>query len=71
MNDFRDCFQYSIGIRESFDIALLEGYMPKGARIEKTKADLDKQGVDYVITLKDGSTLTVDAKTRKAGASKY
>lgn len=71
MNNFRDCFEYSIGNREIFDISLLREYMPRGATIEKTKKDLDKLGVDYVITMKDGSTLTVDAKTRKPGASKY
>ena len=71
MNNFYDCYEYSLGSRERFDVSLLESAIPYCKNVTKTDASTDKQGVDYIATLKDGSIVTIDGKTRKAGARKY
>ena len=71
MNNFTECYEYSMGAREQFDASVILKFMPNGATVEKTDSSLDKQGVDYIVTLKDGSTVTIDAKTRKPGAGRY
>lgn len=71
MNNFYECYEYSIGNREQFDASLLKKAIHQCAGVEKTGEKMDKQGVDYVATLKDGSTVTIDAKTRKPGASRW
>lgn len=70
MNNFADCYEFSMGSRKQFDIDMLKSHI-RCERIEKTNAETDKQGIDYIVTFKDGSTMTVDAKARKPGASKY
>ena len=71
MNNFFDCYEYSLGNRERFDVSLLKNVIPYCSDVRKTDADVDKQGVDYVATLKDGSIVTIDGKTRKAGSKRY
>ncbi|MBR2265211.1 MAG: hypothetical protein IJ882_00815 [Paludibacteraceae bacterium] len=71
MNNFTACYEYSIGNREQFDVSLLERIIPSCAGVVKTETEIDKQGVDYIATLKDGSSVTIDAKTRQPGARKY
>ncbi len=70
MNSFTDCFEYSIGSREQFDIELLKSHI-RCESVEKTDDETDKLGIDYIVTFKDGSKMTVDAKTRKPGAKRY
>ena len=38
--------------------------------MEKTGAEEDKKGVDYIVTLEGGARIRVDAKRRRKGASK-
>ena len=72
MNDFDKCYQYSLGAREKFDESiLLKMLAPRAKTVHKTNANLDKKGVDYIVVFNDGSQVTVDAKTRMPGASKY
>ena len=39
--------------------------------VQKTSEEIDKQGIDYVVTLKDGAEVYIDVKTREKGASRY
>ena len=71
MNNFDKCFEYSLGSRERFDISLLRQVIPNCKTVEKTQSDTDRQGVDYIAYLKDGSKVTIDAKTRQPGAKRW
>lgn len=71
MNSFQQCFDYSIGQRELFDESVLKNAIPRCVSVRKTDVKTDKQGVDYIVTLKDGSRFTVDAKTRQKGAKRW
>lgn len=71
MNSFRQCFEYSIGQRELFDEDVLRNAIPYCMSVYKTNADTDRKGVDYIVTLTDGSQITVDAKTRQKGAKRW
>lgn len=71
MNDFNECLEFSLGAREQFDFCILQSHIPKCERIEKTDIAMDKSGVDYIAHLRDGSTVTIDAKARKPGASRF
>lgn len=71
LNDFYQCLEYSLGSRQEFDISLLISHIPDCVSVEKTDVETDKSGIDYIATLRDGSQVTIDAKTRKAGATRY
>ena len=71
INDFKKCFQYSLGAREKFDESVLLKLLWKSVNVKKTDKDTDKQGVDYIVTFKDGSIATIDSKTRMPGSSKF
>lgn len=70
-NNFDECLQYSLGEREKFDESLLKGHFPDYDIVVKTEEDDDRRGVDYFLIREDGSMITIDAKTRTAGAKKY
>ena len=70
-NNFWAWRAYSMGNRQQFDISMLVEIIPNYAGAVKTGLDVDKQGVDYIVSLTDGSSVTIDAKTRKAGSSKW
>lgn len=38
--------------------------------VEKTPSEMDRQGVDYLVSLPDGATVTVDMKRRSRGSSR-
>lgn len=70
MNLWQDKFKYSKAQIES-DIKKIKAFFPLCSKVEKTAADMDKQGVDYVAVLKGGAKIFIDAKTREKGASRY
>lgn len=65
MADFRGDLQFSLGEREQFDIQLLQKAINKCVKIEKTSAELDRKGIDYIATLSGGAEIYIDAKTRR------
>ena len=71
MNNFHQCLEYSLGAREKFDESLLIAHIPNCVSVKKTGLDLDRAGIDYIATLKDGATVTIDSKTRQPGVWKY
>lgn len=70
-HDFYEKLEFSLGDREKFDISILKDIITGCVKIEKTSAEVDKTGIDYVATLRKGATINIDAKTRVSGASKY
>jgi hypothetical protein len=53
------------------DLDTLRLMFPIATNIRKTSLAQDKAGVDYVVTLRRGAEMTVDAKTRDEGCSKF
>ena len=53
------------------DIQAIKKYFPQCVAVEKTDVEIDRQGVDYIATLRGGAKIFIDAKTREKGASRY
>ena len=71
VNDFNKCIRVASGARQTKDMDLLEQIIPNAVSVVKTTLADDKRGFDYVLTLDDGHQIKVDAKTRRAGCSRY
>ena len=69
--DFDERLQFSMGEKVTSDIKLLNNIFLGSMSVTKTSSDLDKLGVDYIVTLQDGAEIFIDVKTREKGASKY
>lgn len=70
--DFREDLQWSKGQnaeRDMHAIRLLFG--SSCSEVCTTSKEQDRQGYDYVVTLRRGATVLVDAKRRKQGSSRY
>lgn len=68
---FAHRLNFSRGTQEEQDIALLSAWVDGCEGIAKTNLEQDKSGTDYVITLRSGATINVDAKRREAGCSRW
>lgn len=70
MNFWQDKLAYSQAQIDS-DISKIKSYFPNCIEVVKTKIEADRQGFDYIATLKGGVQIFIDAKTRMKGASHY
>lgn len=68
---FDDRLAFSRGIREQCDIATLRGMIPGSRTVVKTNGQMDRAGVDYIVTLWRGAELLVDGKAREGGCSRF
>lgn len=66
--DFNTELKSSLGSRQQFDIDLLKKVIPNCISVEKTDAETDKKGIDYIAHLSGGATINIDAKARRKGA---
>lgn len=66
---FAERLEFSRGINEEIDIDVLRNYIDGCVSIEKTNVELDKMGIDYIATLRNGAEIKIDAKTRSKGCS--
>lgn len=64
---FDDCLKYSRGDSETNDLTILKNKIIGCLSVEKTSIEIDKKGIDYIATLRNGATVKIDAKTRKKG----
>ncbi len=69
--DFKTKLDYSKGIRQSNAIETLTGLIDGCESVRKTSVDTDKDGIDYIATLRGGAELGIDEKTREIGCSEY
>lgn len=67
---FTEDLEFSQGGRMQTDMDILRQSVRKCVSVEKTGAEEDKKGVDYIVTLEGGARIRVDAKRRRKGASK-
>lgn len=70
MNLWQDKLTFSQSKIDS-DIQVIKKYFPHCLTVEKTDVELDRQGIDYIGTLRGGAKIFIDAKTREKGASRY
>ena len=70
VSSFEKDFQYSLD-KQQTDKEILETILEDVAKVEKTDKRTDMAGADYIVKLKDGETIYVDAKRRKAGCSYF
>lgn len=69
--DFYEDLATSKAQRQESDIDTLKSMFPTCAGIAKTSQAEDKAGTDYVITLRRGARLKVDAKSRNPGCRQF
>ena len=70
-HSFVEKLEYSMGDSITNDIRRIKEAIDRCIKVEKTNAEMDKTGVDYIATLKSGVTIKIDAKTREAHSSRY
>jgi hypothetical protein len=68
---FEKCLAFSKGRSQASDCATLLAMIAGATGCRATSVAEDKNGNDYVVTLRHGSEILVDAKTRTAGCSRY
>lgn len=71
LNDWHEKLNYSLGRQKEIDCDILKNNIANCISVVKTDLELDKSGVDYIATLKNGAQILIDAKTRMKGCSKY
>lgn len=69
--DFDERLAFSQGRRQQTDMDTIKSMIPGCADIQIAPEALDRQGVDYVATLRRQAKILIDAKTRDAGCSKW
>lgn len=68
---FSERLQFSRGKREQTDIETLMNMIAGAVSVEKTDEKTDRAGVDYIVTLRGGAQIMIDAKAREGGIKKY
>lgn len=70
-SDFLQDLQFSVEASQlDTDKDILRRYFPEVDYVQKTGPEIDRLGVDYIVGLTGGTTVYVDVKTRRPGASK-
>ena len=69
--DFMHNLAFSKGISQQSDMLTLQKMIVGCVSCRKTTTEEDKDGNDYVVTLRKGTEVKVDAKTRRPGCSRY
>lgn len=69
--DFDERLLWSKGRRQGSDIDTLRAMFPTCLSVTKTSEAEDRAGTDYVIELRRGARLKVDAKARDKGCRQY
>ena len=69
--DFMAKLNASKAARSGGMAAIIKTALDGCQAVEEASVELDKQGVDYVATLRRGAQVFIDMKSREAGAAKY
>jgi hypothetical protein len=69
--DFNERLSFSVTSNGRTFESIIQETLPGIAMVEKTNAEQDKTGVDYVVTLRRGSRVFVDLKLRDKGCSRF
>lgn len=68
---FDERLAFSKARRQQWDEATLKKLFPECVSVQKTGVEMDRAGVDYVVTLRRGARLSVDAKARDVGCRRW
>ena len=69
--DFAERLAFSKARRQDSDLETLRAMFPRAAGVTKTDVAEDRAGTDYVIELRRGARLKVDAKARDKGCRRF
>jgi hypothetical protein len=69
--DFKEMLDFSIGQRSETDAATIKSLLHGCLTVEKNNVDGNDKGVDYIATLRRGTQVLIDAKTRQKGCSRF
>jgi hypothetical protein len=70
--DFSEQLEWSKEtLRQYSDAETLRNLFPGSTGVAKTGTELDRAGVDYLVTLRRGAVLKVDAKARSRGCARH
>lgn len=69
--DFSERLGFSKARRQDSDIDTLRAMFPTCASVTKTSEEEDRAGTDYIIQLRRGAQLRVDAKARDRGCRQF
>jgi hypothetical protein len=68
---FSERLEFSKGIVQETDLATIRALIPGCTNIVLSTLEQDRNGTDYVATLRGGATVNIDAKRRDRGASRF
>lgn len=71
VHNFAAKLEFSRGICEENDLELFQKNIDGCVSVRKTSVEEDKQGIDYIATLRGGTEIRIDAKTRAKGSKQY
>jgi hypothetical protein len=71
IHDFQENLVFSKGEVLSTDTETIKGMIPGCVSCEPTLEAADRNGIDFVATLRRGARIYIDSKTRKPGCSKF
>lgn len=70
-HDFQQKLAFSKGKRQAADLETIKAMILGCVSVVATDEHTDREGIDYVATLRGGATINIDAKTREPGCSRY
>lgn len=69
--DFTERLLFSKGARKDSDIETIVSLLDGCVDVKEHHSNGDDKGVDYIATLRRGTQVLIDAKTREAGCSRF
>jgi hypothetical protein len=69
--DMQDNLVFSKGAAQNSDTATLMAMIPGCVGVSEAMEAADRNGVDYIATLRRGARIFIDAKARRRGCSKF
>jgi len=71
IHQFGELLAFSRAARGRADVDALRALFPGCVRVATATDEMDRAGVDYVVELRGGAQVYVDAKARRAGCSRF
>lgn len=69
--DFCGQLEFSKGQRQTTDLDTIKAMIDGCASVQVADRNLDRQGIDYIATLRGGAEIFIDAKAREKGCSRF
>jgi hypothetical protein len=69
--DFKERLEFSMGSRKETDAETIMVLLDGCLEVNANDAEGDDNGIDFIATLRGGSKVAIDVKTRQPGCSKF